>query len=37
MRFPQGELDTNFSVVDNTDGEMPKMDQNPALRDGVTD
>lgn len=37
MRFPQGELDTNFSVEDNTDGEMPKMDQNPALRDGVTD
>ena len=37
MRFPQGELDTNFSVEDNTDGEMPTMDQNPALRDGVTD
>ena len=37
MRFPQGELDTNFSVEDNTDGEQPKTDQNPSLRDGVTD
>lgn len=37
MRFPQGELDTNFGIVDNTDGTLPKMDQNPGLRDGVTD
>ena len=37
MRFPQGELDTNFGIVDNTDGSLPKMDQNPGLRDGVTD
>ena len=37
MRFPQGELDTNFDIVDNSDGEMPKMDQNASLRDGVTD
>ncbi|MBO4596040.1 MAG: RagB/SusD family nutrient uptake outer membrane protein [Bacteroidales bacterium] len=37
MRFPQGELDTNFSVVDNKDGELPKTDQLPLLRDGVTD
>ncbi|MCR5759951.1 MAG: RagB/SusD family nutrient uptake outer membrane protein [Bacteroidales bacterium] len=37
MRFPQGELDTNFGIEDNTEGSMPKMDQNPGLRDGVTD
>ncbi len=37
MRFPQGELDTNFGIEDNTDGSMPVMDQNPGLRDGVTD
>ena len=37
MRFPQGELDTNFGIVDNTDGTLPVMGQNPSLRDGVTD
>lgn len=37
MRFPQSEMNTNFGIVDNTDGSMPKMDQNPSLRDGVTD
>ena len=37
MRFNNGELNTNFSVVDNTGGDLPKMDQNPTLRDGVTD
>ena len=37
MRFSNSELNTNFSIVDNTDGELPKMDQNPTLRDGVTD
>ena len=37
MRFSQGELDTNFGIVDNTDGTLPVMGQNPSLRDGVTD
>ena len=37
MRFPQGEMNTNFSVVDNTEGDQPETDQNPSLRDGVTD
>jgi hypothetical protein len=37
MRFSNSELNTNFSIVDNTNGELPKMDQNPTLRDGVTD
>ena len=37
MRFTNGELNTNFGIVDNTGGELPKMDQNPNLRDGVTD
>ena len=37
MRFTNGELNTNFGIVDNTGGELPKMDQNPTLRDGVTD
>ena len=36
MRFPQGELNTNFSIVDNNEGELPKTDQNPLLKDGVT-
>ena len=36
MRFSNSELNTNFSIVDNTNGELPKMDQNPTLRDGVT-
>lgn len=37
MRFNNGELNTNFAIVDNTGGALPKMDQNPGLRDGVTD
>ena len=37
MRFPQGELNTNLSIVDNNDGELPKTDKNPLLKDGVTD
>ncbi|MBR1539028.1 MAG: RagB/SusD family nutrient uptake outer membrane protein [Bacteroidales bacterium] len=37
MRFPQGEMNTNFGIVDNTGGNMPVVDQNPGLRDGVTD
>lgn len=37
MRFSNSELNTNFSIVDNTDGELPKMDQGGSLRDGVTD
>ena len=37
MRFTNGELNTNFGIVDNTGGELPTMDQNPTLRDGVTD
>ncbi|MBP5676055.1 MAG: RagB/SusD family nutrient uptake outer membrane protein [Bacteroidales bacterium] len=36
MRFTNSEMNTNFSIVDNTDGTLPKMDQNPDLRDGVT-
>jgi len=37
MRFPQGEMNTNFDIVDNTGGNLPVTDQNPSLRDGVTD
>ncbi len=37
MRFSNSELNTNFSIVDNTGSDLPKMDQNPTLRDGVTD
>ena len=37
MRFSNSELNTNFSIVDNTDGNLPVMDQNGQLRDGVTD
>ena len=37
MRFSNSELNTNFGIIDNGDGELPKMDQNPTLRDGVTD
>lgn len=37
MRFPQGELNTNFALEDNTGGHQPVADENPALRDGVTD
>lgn len=37
MRFPQGELNTNFAIVDNVGGHQPVTDENPTLRDGVTD
>ena len=37
MRFPQGELNTNFAIEDNTGGHQPVTDENPSLRDGVTD
>jgi len=37
MRFPQGETNTNFGIVDNVGGTMPVMYQHPELRDGVTD
>ncbi len=37
MRFVQSELNTNFGIVDNTGGHQPVTDENPGLRDGVTD
>ena len=37
MRFPQGEMNTNFGIVDNKGGQQPTIDMNPGLRDGVTD
>ena len=37
MRFPMGEMNTNFGIVDNAGGIQPKIDQNTGLRDGVTD
>ena len=37
MRFPQGELNANFGIVDNTGGHQPVTDENPGLLDGVTD
>ena len=37
MRFPQDEMNTNFDIIDNTDGSLPVPDQNPSLKDGVTD
>ena len=37
MKFADGELNTNFGIEDNKDGKLPVMDQNPGLRDGVTD
>jgi tetratricopeptide (TPR) repeat protein len=37
MRFPQTETNNNAAVVDNADGDIPQLDQNPDLRDGVTD
>jgi len=37
MRFPQGETNTNLAIVDNTGSATPTTDQNPKLRDGVTD
>ena len=37
MRFPQGEMNTNFGIVDNKGGQQSTIDMNPGLRDGVTD
>jgi hypothetical protein len=37
MRFPTAEKNTNFAIVDNSDGESPVKYQNGDLRDGVTD
>ena len=37
MRFTSSELNTNLGIVDNTGGTSPVQDQQPALRDGVTD
>jgi tetratricopeptide (TPR) repeat protein len=37
LRFTTSEMNTNFAIVDNTGGSLPKQDQNPELRDGVTD
>lgn len=37
MRFPQGETNTNFAIVDNEGGNLPTKYQNEELRDGVTD
>lgn len=36
LRFPQSETDTNFGVVDNTEGSQPKTGNAPDLQDGVT-
>lgn len=37
MRFCKDELNTNFAIVDNTEGSAPVPGQNGNLRDGVTD
>lgn len=37
LRFPQGEMNTNFGIQDNQGGNQPTPGQNPDLRDGVTD
>ena len=37
MRFPMGEMNTNFGIVDNQGGQQPKIDQGAGLLDGVTD
>ncbi|MGM9747497.1 MAG: RagB/SusD family nutrient uptake outer membrane protein, partial [Candidatus Cryptobacteroides sp.] len=37
MRFCTAELNTNFAIVDNTEGSAPQIGQNGDLRDGVTD
>ena len=37
LRFPEDGLNTNFSVVDNSGSKQPETDQNPLLKDGVTD
>jgi hypothetical protein len=37
MRFPTAEKNTNFAIVDNSEGASPVKYQNGDLRDGVTD
>lgn len=37
LRFPQRETNSNFALINNSDGTAPSQDQNPQLRDGVTD
>ena len=37
MRFSDSETNANTAIVNNTGGTQPKQDQNPSLRDGVTD
>lgn len=37
MRFPQGEMNANIGIVNNTGGNIPASGQNGDLRDGVTD
>ena len=37
MRFPQSELDTNFGIEDNKDGDQPVQGNEGSLKDGVTD
>ncbi len=37
MRFPEKVLNNNPGIVDNTEGNLSILNQNPELRDGVTD
>lgn len=37
MRFSDSETNANAAIVNNDGGTQPKQDQNPSLRDGVTD
>ena len=37
MRFSDSETNANAAIVNNEGGTQPKQDQNPSLRDGVTD
>lgn len=37
LRFPPDELNNNQGIVDNKGGHQPVTDENPNLRDGVTD
>ena len=37
MRFTSSEMNTNLAITDNTGGAQPVQEQNPDLRDGVTD
>jgi hypothetical protein len=37
MRFPKAETNTNLSIIDNAGGTRPTQEQEPDLRDGVTD